>query len=104
VTVVVADSLDHAIDLCNTYSPRFTVSIISDDPGEQQLVWSRADAPFVGNGITRWVDGQFALSRPELGLSNWQAGRLFARAGVLSGDSVHTVRLRAVQDDSSLHR
>lgn len=104
VTVVVADSLDHAIDLCNTYSPRFTVSIISDDPQEHQLVWSRADAPFVGNGITRWVDGQFALSRPELGLSNWQAGRLFARAGVLSGDSVHTVRLRAVQDDPSLHR
>jgi glutamate-5-semialdehyde dehydrogenase len=104
VTVVVADSLDHAIDLCNTYSPRFTVSIISDDPGEQQLVWSRADAPFVGNGITRWVDGQFALARPELGLSNWQAGRLFARPGVLSGDSVHTVRLRAVQGDSSLHR
>lgn len=104
VTVVVADSLDHAIDLCNAYSPRFTVSIVSDDPEEQHTVWSRADAPFVGNGITRWVDGQFALSRPELGLSNWQAGRLFARAGVLSGDSVHTVRLRAVQDDPSLRR
>lgn len=104
VTLVVADSLDHAVDLCNTYSPRFTVSIISDDPVEQELVWSRADAPFVGNGITRWVDGQFALSRPELGLSNWQAGRLFARAGVLSGDSVHTVRLRAVQSDTTLRR
>jgi glutamate-5-semialdehyde dehydrogenase len=104
VTLVVAESLGHAVDLCNTYSPRFTVSIISDDPDEQAFVWSHADAPFVGNGITRWVDGQFALSRPELGLSNWQAGRLFARAGVLSGDSVHTVRLRAVQADTTLCR
>ena len=43
------------------------------------------NAPFVGNGFTRWVDGQYALNRPELGLSNWQYGRLFGRGGVLSG-------------------
>ena len=62
------------------------------------------DAPFVGNGFTRWVDGQFSLNQPELGLSNWQGGRLFGRGGVLSGDSVFTVRLRAVVDDHHLHR
>lgn len=103
-TLVAAPDLTAAIDLLNRHSPRFTVSIVSDDEGEKELVWARADAPFVGDGFTRWVDGQFALSRPELGLSNWQSGRLLARAGVLSGDSVHTIRLRAVQPDSDLHR
>jgi glutamate-5-semialdehyde dehydrogenase len=62
------------------------------------------DAPFVGNGFTRWVDGQFALDRPELGLSSWQHGRLFARSAVLSGDSVYTVRTRAWQATPDLHR
>ena len=57
-----------------------------------------------GDGFTRWVDGQFALLQPELGLSNWQAGRLFGRGGVLSGDSVYTVRLRASIIDPELHR
>ena len=45
----------------------------------------------VGNGFTRWVDGQKALSKPELGLSNWQFGRLFGRGGILTGDGVLTV-------------
>jgi hypothetical protein len=46
------------------------------------------NAPFVGNGFTRWVDGQYALRTPELGLSSWQHGRLFARGGVLGGRAV----------------
>ena len=50
----------------------------------------------MGDGHTRWVDGQVALDRPELGLSNWQSGRLFGRGGILSGDTVYTVRTRAV--------
>jgi glutamate-5-semialdehyde dehydrogenase len=54
--------------------------------------------------MTRWVDGQYALNRPELGLSNWQFGRLFGRGGVLSGDSVFTVRTRAYQSDPDLGR
>ena len=58
----------------------------------------------MGNGFTRWVDGQFALVQPELGLSNWQAGRLFGRGGVLSGDSVFTVRLVATVSGHTLHR
>jgi len=104
MSLVVVDDLDHAIDLCNRYSPRFVASLVSVDPREQDRFWSRIDAPFVGNGFTRWVDGQYALGRPELGLSNWEGGRLFGRGGVLSGDSVHTVRLRVVQSDPDLHR
>ena len=98
------DSLAEAVDLFNRYSPRLAASLISDDTGEQEWFYAAIDAPFVGNGFTRWVDGQFALDQPELGLSNWQSGRLFARGGVLSGDSVYTVRLRADVRDHSLHR
>jgi glutamate-5-semialdehyde dehydrogenase len=104
VALVVCDSLDHAIELCNRYSPRFVASLVSDDAAEQARFWTGVDAPFVGNGFTRWVDGQYALGRPELGLSNWQHGRLLARSGILAGDSVHTIRLRAVQADHDLHR
>ena len=102
--VVEVDSLAEAVDLFNAYSPRFSASLISGDPDEQEWFYAAVDAPFVGNGFTRWVDGQFALEQPELGLSNWQAGRLFARGGVLSGDSVYTVRLRAAVRDHSVHR
>ena len=102
--LVEVDSLDDAVELFNRYSPRLAASLISDDPDEQARFYAAIDAPFVGNGFTRWVDGQFALDQPELGLSNWQAGRLFARGGVLSGDSVYTVRLRAEIRDHSVHR
>jgi glutamate-5-semialdehyde dehydrogenase len=102
--LVECDSLIDAVELFNRYSPRLAASLISDDSDEQEWFYGAIDAPFVGNGFTRWVDGQFALDQPELGLSNWQAGRLFARGGVLSGDSVYTVRLRAEVRDHSLHR
>ena len=102
--VVLVDDIDHAVSLFNRHSPQFVVSVISDDVVEQEKVWSGCNAPFVGDGFTRWVDGQFALLRPELGLSNWEHGRLFARSGVLSGDSAFTVRLRVSQNDSNLHR
>ncbi len=102
--IVLTKSLSHSIQLFNTYSPQFVVSAISQSDEEQHRVWSECNAPFVGNGFTRWVDGQFALLRPELGLSNWQTGRLFARGGVLSGDSAYTVRLRVNQNDPQLHR
>ena len=55
-------------------------------------------------GFTRWVDGQYALNKPELGLSNWQNGRLFARGGVLAGDGVFSVRARVRQSDLGLDR
>ncbi len=67
-------------------------------------IYTAVNAPFVGDGFTRWVDGQFALDRPELGLSNWEHGRLFARGGVLSGDGVFAVRARVRQTDPDLDR
>ena len=102
--LVEVESLSEAVELFNRYSPRLAASLISDDSAEQEWFYGAIDAPFVGNGFTRWVDGQFALEQPELGLSNWQAGRLFARGGVLSGESVYTIRLRADVRDHSLHR
>jgi glutamate-5-semialdehyde dehydrogenase len=88
----------------NAHSPQFVVSCLSQDQTDHDLVWRECNAPFVGNGFTRWVDGQYALKRPELGLSNWQGGRLLGRGGVLSGDGVHTIRLRATQTDRDVHR
>lgn len=102
--LVVVEDVAHAVTLCNHYSPQFVVSVIANDSAESDFVWSQVNAPFVGNGFTRWVDGQFALRRPELGLSNWQHGRLFGRGGVLSGDSAFTVRLRVMQQQSDIRR
>ena len=102
--IVLVDNIGEAVDLFNTYSPQFIVSVISENSSEQQSVWTSTNAPFVGDGFTRWVDGQFSLLRPEMGLSNWENGRLFGRSGILSGDSAFTVRLRAHQTDANLHR
>ncbi|MGF1595884.1 MAG: aldehyde dehydrogenase family protein [Acidimicrobiales bacterium] len=104
ITVTVVDSVDEAVDRFNRQSPRFVASLVSGDEGEQSRFWAAIDAPFVGDGFTRWVDGQYAFGRPELGLSNWQGGRLFARGGVLSGDSVFTLRSRAVRTEADVHR
>ena len=104
VTLVVADSVGHAVELCNRYSPRFVASLIGDDAAERDRFYAAIDAPFVSNGFTRWVDGQYALDAPELGLSNWQGGRMLGRGAILSGDSVHTVRYRATITDTDLHR
>ena len=102
--LVVVPSVGDAAALFNAQSPRFVASLIGGDETEQDDFFHAVDAPFVGDGFTRWVDGQFALGLPELGLSNWQGGRLFARGGVLSGDSVYTVRARARVVDPDLHR
>jgi glutamate-5-semialdehyde dehydrogenase len=104
VTLVCVGEPDEAVALFNRNSPQFIVSLISEAPEAHRAVWARANANFVGDGMTRWVDGQFALNRPELGLSNWQHGRLLARSGVLSGDSVYTIRSRMRQDDPALRR
>jgi glutamate-5-semialdehyde dehydrogenase len=103
ITVAVVPDVEAAIRLFNVHSPHFVASLISNDPAAHDRFFRAIDAPFVGNGFTRWVDGQFALRRPELGLSSWQFGRLFARSGILTGDGVFTVRLRAVQDDPDVH-
>ncbi len=104
VTLVVVDDVDQAVALCNTYSPHFTASLISSDQREHDQFYAAIDAPFVGNGFTRWVDGQYALDAPELGLSNWQSGRMLGRGAILSGDSVHTVRYRATVTNHQTHR
>ncbi|HVF11057.1 MAG TPA: aldehyde dehydrogenase family protein [Abditibacteriaceae bacterium] len=100
---IVADS-DEAIALFNAHSPQFVASLISEDEENQRRFYAAINAPFIGNGFTRWVDGQYALNRPELGLANWQNGRLFARGGILSGDGVYTIRTRVVQSDPDVHR
>ena len=104
VTLVVTESVDDAVALHNRSSPRFIASLISDDVAEHERFYAAVDAPFVGDGFTRWVDGQYALGTPELGLSNWQFGRLLGRGGVLSGESIHTIRHRATIHDPTLHR
>ena len=104
VSLVVVDSVEQAIDLFNDHSPQFVASLISEDEKEQNDFYKSINAPFVGNGFTRWVDGQYALGRPELGLSNWQFGRLFGRGGVLSGDSVFTVRTTVKQTNPDVTR
>jgi glutamate-5-semialdehyde dehydrogenase len=104
VTLTLVPDVDVAIAMFNEQSPRFAASLISEDHEEHDEFFDLIDAPFVGNGFTRWVDGQYALNRPELGLSNWQYGRLFGRGGVLSGDSVFTIRARARQSDPDIGR
>lgn len=104
VTLHVVADVATAVRLFNEQSPRFAASLISGSEDEHDEFYDTIDAPFVGNGFTRWVDGQYALDRPELGLSNWQFGRLFGRGGVLSGDSVYTIRTRVTQDDPNIGR
>ena len=104
VTLKLVDGIDEAARVFNQFSPRFAAALISQDAGAHARFFEIVDAPFVGDGFTRWVDGQYALDRPELGLSNWEHGRLFARGAVLSGDSVFTIRTRMTQADLELDR
>ena len=95
LSLMLVDGLDHFSQLFNAHSPQFVASLLSPDRTEHARFFSAVNAPFVGDDHTRWVDGQVALSRPELGLSNWQNGRLLARGGILSGDGIYTIRTRA---------
>jgi glutamate-5-semialdehyde dehydrogenase len=104
VSLVLVDDVAEAAALFNRYSPRFVVSLISASADAHRQFFDRVEAPFVGDGFTRWVDGQYALNKPELGLSNWEHGRLLARGGILSGDGVTTIRSRMRQTDTTLRR
>jgi glutamate-5-semialdehyde dehydrogenase len=104
VSLCLVGALDEAVSLLNRHSPRFIASVLSADPAARERALAALDAAFVGDGFTRWVDGQYALNKPELGLSNWQEGRLFARGGILSGDGVFTVRARMRQENANLSR
>jgi len=68
VAVHVVESVAEAVALHNRLSPRFVASLISESPAEHDRFFATVDAPFVGDGFTRWVDGQYALGTPELGL------------------------------------
>ena len=94
VSIVGVNSLDEAVRLFNDLSPRLVGTLLSNDAAEHERFFDTLNSPFVGDDHTGWVDGQFALGKPELGLSNWQHGRLFGRGGVLTGDDDYTVRLR----------
>lgn len=104
VTLKIVETLEGAIGLFNHFSPQFVASLIAEEPAAHARFYEAINAAFVGDGFTRWVDGQYAYNRPELGLSNWQHGRLFARGGVLSGDGVFTVRARMRQKNLKLKR
>lgn len=104
VSIVLADDLADAINLFNRHAPRFVLSVISGDDTDHMVAFNTADAPYVGDGFTRWVDGQYALGVPELGLSNWERGRLLARGGILTGDGIVTLRYRVRQHDPDVHR
>jgi glutamate-5-semialdehyde dehydrogenase len=104
ITVCFVDSIDEAFDLFNEFSPRLVASIISEDASDHRRGWQRLSCPFVGDGFSRWVDGQFAFRRPELGLSNWEGGVPLGRGAILSGSDIHSVRYRVRQRDTSLHR
>ena len=92
LSFVVADDFTHAVALINQYSPKFVASILSQRLGAFEAFYAAVEAPYVSNGFTRWVDGQWAWHRPELGLTNWETGRLLGRSGFLSGDDLTSVR------------
>lgn len=94
ITLVGVASIDEAVRLFNEQSPKLVGTLVSDDVEEHRRFFETLDCPFVGDDHTRWVDGQYALGKPELGLSNWENGRLFGRGAVLTGDSVFTLRTR----------
>ena len=38
------------------------MSLFTEDAGEQAAFYGAVNAPFVGNGFTRWVDGQYVVN------------------------------------------
>jgi len=104
ITIHAVDDLDSAIEFFNRQSSRFVASLISVNKKHQAQFINTIEAPFVGNGFTRWVDGQYVYHRPELGLSNWQEGRILGRSGILSGANLFTVKLIMRQSEKELER
>lgn len=92
LSLTIARDDDHAVELINDFSPKLAASIITPDSARFESFYRKVDVPFVSNGFTRWVDGQWAWVRPELGLSNWQSGRIQSRSAILSADDVYCVR------------
>src|SRR6185437_15770019 len=55
----VEEPFAEALALFNRYSPQFDASLVSQDPAAHQRFYEAVNAPFVGDGFTRWVDGQY---------------------------------------------
>ena len=104
ITLAIVEDLGEGIALFNDHSPRFVASLISENAAAKAEFFNRIDAPFVGDGFTRWVDGQYALGEPELGLANWEFGRPLGRASVLTGAGVHTIRFSMAQEQMHVRR
>ena len=104
VSIVTVDHVDRTVELFDRHSPHFVLSVLTADEHLLDRVYASTESPFFGDGFTRWVDGQYALGRPELGLSNWQNGRLFGRGGILSGDGVFSIRYIARHRDPRQRR
>jgi glutamate-5-semialdehyde dehydrogenase len=104
ISLVAVDNIADAVSLFNEHSPQFVLSLLTSNSSDAEFVWNSTRSPFFGNGMTRWVDGQYALNRPELGLANWEHGALLGRGAILSGGDVYTVRYRVHQSDPDLHR
>ncbi|MEO6603880.1 MAG: aldehyde dehydrogenase family protein [Polyangiaceae bacterium] len=92
LSFIVARDFEHAVSLINRYSPKLEAAILSGRPSAFESFYDAVETPFVSNAFTRWVDGQWAWHRPELGLTNWETGRLLGRSGFLSGDDLTSVR------------
>ncbi|MEN9804727.1 MAG: gamma-glutamyl phosphate reductase [Actinomycetota bacterium] len=104
VSIVTVGDVDRTVELFDRHSPHFVLSVLTDDDDLLDRMYASTESPFFGDGFTRWVDGQYALGRPELGLSNWQNGRLFGRGGILSGDGVFSIRYRTRHRNSRQRR
>lgn len=104
ISVLVVDDLAAAAAAFNEHSPQFIASLITADAEAFSAFRDQVNAPFVGDGFTRWVDGQYTLNQPELGLSNWERGRLLGRAAVLTGADLSTRRMYAHHDEADQHR
>lgn len=104
ISLVIVDGVEDAIALFNAFSPHFVASLVSDDPAAHEAFYAGIEAPFVGDGFTRWVDGQYALGEPELGLANWENGPPLGRGSILSGGGIFTLRYRMRQTDMSVRR
>ena len=61
VSLVLVDSVEHAIELFNRHSPLLAASLISDDPTELQMIALEASLGFLQQNI-RWA---FSWSTPK---------------------------------------
>ena len=104
VTITIINSVKEGISLFNEQSPKFVVSYICNNEKKKESFFRLINSPYISDGFTRWVDGQFIYNAPELGLANWEEGRLFGRSGILTGGSIYSVKLLVKQERDDVRR